>query len=258
MKVIKPFAAPTGLQAQVVNTANNVAASIQSCVPTYIQAIQVSWSSTALGITFDHYEIQRQRVGTTDWFTIAAITPEGDTSFTDFETARGAAYQYRIRASRTDGVDSLWSAATPGVTAQAVGCEMIFVSNEQPDLGCAFDYGQTTDYDFLAASRDQIIGIYGSNFQVAFMEAEDPGLQFPATITVNFGVQSAVDTVAIFGPIRTIARAPASYICVLDYLGNAYMAHLQVGAGHVVEPGHVYTCDVIVTEVTNTPSVAAG
>lgn len=255
-----PPAAPTGLTVSASNTTNHVPAALQSCVPSAIQAATVSWTATALGVLFDHYEVQRKVATDPDsaFVQIAEIDTESSVSIVDYELARNVGHQYRIRVFRVDGVSSLFTANSSTVTCASKGCEVIFVSNEAQGLGCAYDYEPTTDLTFLSASRDEIVQIYGSDFSVAFMECENVGLSFTRTVVASFGVLTGVPDVTIFQPIRDISRAAVSYVCVLDYVGNKWYAHVQVGAGHWTEPGHSFKADITVTELSNTPSIVVG
>lgn len=255
-----PPAAPVGLTVASTSQPNNVDAQVQNCVPTAIRAVQVSWTATALGANFGYYEVARKVASDpdTEYQTIAHIATEASTSFLDYEVARNIGHQYRIRVIRADDVASLWSASSAGVTCVSLGSEVIFTSNEAQSMSCAFDYDPTTDIEFISASRDELVPIYGSNYQVAFMECEETGQKFDRTLVVHFGTRATVPAVSIFQPIRDISRAGTAYVCVLDYVGNKWLAHVQANVGHWTEPGSVFKADVTVTEVSTTPSVVIG
>lgn len=254
----QPPAAPTGPGAVVtLTTTANWAVAQGGCGVQKVQQILFSWTKTALGASFLRYEIQRtEDVGVT-WRTIAYITSsETVQSFTDGETPRGTPVQYRIRVVRTDGIESAWSTVTAGVTAFAVGCEMIFVTNENPALMVA--YGREPKMRFLygAPNRDELIQIYGADYVVAFMESEDPGISFDAQLTVNFAQAPTRDDIGIFAPLRTLARSAVSYVCVLDWTGSRWFAHLQFSEGDWSEPGFNYHALVTVTEISGISSIA--
>lgn len=230
----------------------------QNCGIAAVEVVRVSWTATAIGALWARYEVQRSENNGASWRDIGwGIASEaGSIVFTDYEAPRGLSVQYRIRVVRTDGAASLYTDATAGLTCFPTGCEMLFVSNEAPSLGCAYNREPQMEYGFLAPSRDQIWEIYGADYAVAFMEDEDPGATFGARLTVNFGVQPTVDDVSIFAPLRAICRAATSYVCVLDWSGSRFFAHVQFGKGDWIEPGFSYHADVVVTEISGTPSVA--
>lgn len=253
-----PPSGPTGAAVAVANTTNAASAvsPVPGCVPAFIQALRVTWTSSVLGATFAAYEIQRRRSGATVWETFAALDTEATNSFIDYETPRGETTEYRIRSIRNDGAPSDWS-TTAAVAAGLDGCDMLFVSNEAPFLNCAYTREPLQDYVFQEAARDELVQIYGSDDSVAFMEAEDAGITVGATLTVNFGRQPTRGDVVIYDPLRAVSRAALSYVCVLDHVGNRFFAHVQFGAAKWEEPGFRYHADVVVTEVTQTPTTAA-
>jgi hypothetical protein len=248
---------PAGLSATIRIVVPASFATSQPCDIETVQAVRVAWTATALGATWLRYEIQRTEDFGATWYDIAyGQTLEATVTFDDFESPRGKAVQYRIRVVRTDGVASSYSAATASVTPQPFSCEMIFCSNEQPTYVVAYNREPEMRLNFLSAERDELIEIYGADYAVAFMESEDPGIQTEALLTINFGVNPTDDTVAIWSPLRRLARAAVSYVCVLDWTGSRFFAHLQFPEGDWEEPGYRYHARVVITEITSTPSVA--
>jgi hypothetical protein len=256
-KLIIPPAAPTGLLAAITQTTNHINAPMQGCVPGTISAAVVGWTGTALGGGFGAYRLQRGVASEGIWADIAVINEESTHTFTDYELVRTVEQQYRLRVERSDGVTSAWSAPSSSVVAPVTGCEMLFVSNVDPLLNCAYDYEPGLEYTFVAPQRDEIVEIYGSNFAVAFMEPEDAGITIAARLVVNFGVVPNVRDVSIFDPIRVISRAPLPYVCVMDYVGNQFFAHVQLMKGEWDAPNaHSYHGDIQITQVSGIPSPA--
>lgn len=249
-------AAPTNLAAAIQATTPANASALACGIPS-VRTPRVTWTKTSLAASFLRYEIQRTEDAGVTWTTVVYISSaETVQSWTDVETMRGKPVQYRIRVVRTDGVASDWTAASAGVTPPAVGCEMIFSTNEDPTLLVAYNREPLQKYSMLAASRDELIEIYGADYAVAFMEAEDPGITVGARLTVNFGDDPPVDDVAIFDPLRAITRAATSYVCVTDFAGNRFYAHVQFTEGQWIEPGHEYHADSVITEIAGAPSIA--
>lgn len=250
-------ATPAGLTATIRNVVPASFATSQTCDVDTVQAVRVQWTATALGAQFLRYEVQRTEDFGATWQDISyGTSAEANVIFDDFESPRGKAVQYRIRVIRADGTASAYTAATASVTPQPFSCEMIFCSNEQPSYVVAYNREPQMKLSFLSAARDELIEIYGADYAVAFMESEDPGIQTEAILTINFGVNPTDDTVAIWSPLRRLARAPVSYVCVLDWTGSRFFAHLQFPEGDWEEPGFSYHARVVITEITNTPSIA--
>lgn len=248
--------APTNQAAAIVQTVPANAAVATGCGIPSIQQPRLTWTKTTLGATFTRYEIQRTEDLGVTWATVAYISLEATVSWTDQEAKRGLPVQYRLRVLRSDGAASNWTPATIGITPQAVGCEVIFSSNEQPTMMCAYNREPSQRYTFLAPQRDALVEIYGADFAVAFMESEDPGITVEEALVVNFKDTPPVDDVAIFAPLRNLCRAVASYVCVLDFVGNRFFAHVQFTEGTWTMPEYDYHATAVVSEITDTPSIA--
>lgn len=76
--------------------------------PAILHYAAVDWASTALGGNFGQYELQRSDDNTT-WATIAIITTESASNFSDVECLRNAIQYYRVRVVRKDGAASDWT-----------------------------------------------------------------------------------------------------------------------------------------------------
>lgn len=244
---------PAGLTATLQRLA---LASSGLCGIGAVQAVRLAWTATALGASFLRYEVQRTEDLGLTWRTIAYGLTEATSAFTDYEAPRTKPVQYRVLVTRTDFAQSAYTAATASVTCQPEGCELIFVTNETPALAVAYNREPELEVTFISAGRDELLEIYAGDYAVAFMEAEDPGMTYQATLTVNFGSSPPDDSVAIFSPLRAIARAAVSYVCVHDWTGSRWFAHLQLSKGHHTEPGYNFHAQVQITEVTGTPSIA--
>lgn len=249
--------AMAGLTATVATIVPSSFAGSSLCGVATFQVARLAWTASVLGATWTRYEIQRTEDLGVTWSTIAyGQTFESVVTFDDYEAPRALAVQYRIRVVRSDGSTSAWTAATPSVTCQPAGCEMAFVTNEQPSFAASYNREPEISFAFLAAGRDQIQQLYGVDGAIAFMETEDPLEAFDVTLTINFKDTPPQDDRTIWSKIRRIGRAATSYVCVLDFTGSRWFAHLQVPQGDWSEPGFEYHAQVHVTEMTATPSIA--
>lgn len=91
---------PASLAASVLSVTQSPAA---PGGPVKIYYAHLDWASTTYGVKFAYYELQR------DQQTIAFITDESKSFFNDFESRRGIAAAYRVRAVRLDGATSDWT-----------------------------------------------------------------------------------------------------------------------------------------------------
>lgn len=197
------------------------------------------------------------------WQQVAVVSSsEGVGEFVDREVPRGATAVYRVRAVATTGATSEW-VQTGEVSPSAVGCEIIFTSNSDPDLELVYDRLPEQRIQFLAHDGTEIVQIYGADFQVAFMEPENRGLGMRTEVTVNFGTQptdpagNQIGGRAVFAPLDRLTRTDTvPYVAVLDHDGNAWYAHVTLTEGVYEQPGHRYTLPVTVTPVTDTATPA--
>lgn len=223
------------------------------CAVDRIARISLSWTATALGVTFARYEVQRTENGGVTWSDIARVDTEATTSFVDYEGKRGVAAQYRIRVLRLDGAFSAWSTLSAGVTPPVEDVEWLFVSNEAPTLNVAFNREPQITYEFLDADEVEFLSIYGRDKQVALKPTEDRGVAFDLPLIVSVYTTPTSIGMPVFAALRAIAENDdLTYVCVLDPHGNRWLAQVQVPEGRHLEPLQRYHSTVRVTEISDT------
>lgn len=239
----------------------------QTCCLDYIQ---LSWDMVGAVLcgSFLAHEIQRDD-GDGVWRTIARVTDPAVVAFDDHESLANTPANYRMRLVRDDGVPSDWT-ATATATAAMVGCVgLVFTSNEAPALEVFYpDVVASRTFEF--PSFENTFAPLGRDYQVVFRELEDRGVTFNSKLRVRAGNMpcgSGCDDAtgfgpAVFDPLKAIARAGLSYVCVKNEAGNRWYAFVKTPAGEWTQHGiekfggfAAYTMDVQVTEVTNVPSV---
>lgn len=244
--------APTGLAAEV---------GVESCC---LAPVTLTWNATTItdcDLTHLAYEIQRSDTVDTTWRPIAWITDTAVESFEDWEARRNTVSSYRLRVWRSDLAPSEW---TSTVTAEVVTdcCGLWFVSNEAPDLGVF--YTDIVDERVFTFPRDrQVFRPHGRDYQLVFAELEDRGVEFTSRLKIRAGavacaVNPCDDTtlagVDVFNPVKQIARAGLSYVCVLNEVGNRWFSAVDVPSGDWRPVGGIYRAPVSVIQVTDNPS----
>ncbi|HEY5990281.1 MAG TPA: hypothetical protein VIV12_28430, partial [Streptosporangiaceae bacterium] len=256
-------AAPASVTSRVLAQAQDPAKCF--CAINTIDQVLIQWNVTSLGVLFARYEVQRlNECG--DWEALYRILTElgpGNTptimSVVDYETPRNRPVKYRVRVVGNDGSFSAW-VETPFVTPLSYGAEVIFTSNANPGLQVAYDRIPSEDFGFIDHAADEIVPIYGTNYQVAFMEPEDRGVARSITVIANAVTQPLnpnllpIGGVDVFTPLRRISRAQIPYVCVLDYQANRTFAHVTLSNGNHKEPRNMYMLDAAYVPVTGTPT----
>ncbi len=237
----------------------------QTCCIDYIQ---LSWTPVLVDCgEFAAYEIQRDD-GDGTWRTIAYITDELVTAFDDYESKANTEAFYRARLIRDDGAPSDWTATASATAAMAGCCGIVFTSNESPDLTVFYqDLEEQREFQF--PSFEQVFAPHDRDYQIVFRELEDRGSTFKASLRVRAGHMpcgpgcddSTGIGVDVFDPLKAIARAGLSYVCVKNESGNRWFAYVRTPTGQWRQHGSersggfaAYMMDVEVVEVTNVPS----
>lgn len=232
-----------------------------------IESIAVAWSNTAM-VCGTHVATEVQRNDDGVWRTIAYITNAEATTFTDWEFRTGQLIDYRVRAVRGDGAASEWATLDDPVQA-AIGCTgLVFTSNESPDL--TVFYGDVVDQrEFTFPNYDEIVQAHDRDFHIAFRQLENPGTVFTTKLNIRDGRlpcgPGCGDPTGfgddVFWPVRQIARAGLSYVCVKNEAGNRWYAYVAVTAGRWKQHGQeasggwaYYEADASITQVGNVPS----
>jgi hypothetical protein len=244
--------APTGFAAAVGE---------ESCCLT---AVTLSWDATAIAdcsLTHLAYEIQRSDTVDTEWRSIAWITDEAVASFEDWEARRNITSSYRMRVWRSDLAPSDWTATVTAAVATSC-CGLWFVSNEAPDLG-VFYMDIVGDRVFKFPRDRQVFRPHGRNYQLVFSELEDRGVEHETRLKIRAGVNPCTVSdcddltlagVDVFNPVKAIARAGLSYVCVLNEVGNRWFASVDIPQGEWRPVGGIYRAPVTVIQVTDNPS----
>lgn len=232
-----------------------------------IDYISITWTVTALGSSFGHYEIQRDNGDALGFQTIAIITDESVDEARDYESVRGT-ISYRMRVCRsTDDICSDWTATDTAVRDAAGPAHWLFTSNMYPDLTCAYNVTPSQSYGWPDAARQRIINHYGTDDKTRFIEIERRLTAFPLPLVVySQGLTSDITQnqgVAPFYPLLElcsqtsapgVAKTVLPYVAVIDPHGNSWLAAVTVDPGTVnVAESNVHLCTADITEITETP-----
>lgn len=217
---------------------------------------QLSWTASALAdADFLRYELQRYDLFSDTWTTIALLTSKSATTWFDPDARFGVTEGYRVRQVRTGEVPSDWS-ATVSVTLDAPGCGLFFTVAEEQELNAAYldVYGggpASREFDMLDSAV--YVPMHGRDYQVAFRSLETRGITFTRTLLLNALSALAVPTVGTFDPLRELARANVSAVCVRDHEGNRWYMGLDVAGASIRQPGEFAYAQVVFTEVAGAP-----
>lgn len=216
------------------------------------------------------YELQRRNPDG-DWQRIAYITDRAVTFFDDWEAPFNLEVEYRMRVFQVYGPSpSDW---TETVTATSVTscCGLLLTSNVSPDLSVFYPDVYTGDpvRDFTFLENRQVFQPQDRNFQVVYRELEDRGVQFAPTLRVRADhlpcgpgcANPATGAgIKVFDPLKAICRAGLPYVCVKNESGDVWYTAITTPTGHWQQTGReidgpvaVYTMDVEIIEVTDTP-----
>ena len=221
------------------------------CQVTAIPRASLTWSATALGGSFERYELQRSLDGGTTWTEIRRIETEATASAVDYEAPINAQASYRIRVIRSDSAASGWS-STVNVTKTSTACVLYFVSNYDPSYNLVLDHEPEVGYDFLESDDRVVHAIYGVDKHLGFIPIEDRGTRANWRIPIAFdGEGDPHEGKAAFDALRDLARATLPYVMVLDTYGNQIAGLLHVPTGSQFMPGRVYVAEVAATELVS-------
>lgn len=226
---------------------------------------ELTWAAPSGGAPaeFGGYEVQRYD-DRTGWQTVALIADAAQSSWEDHEARLGELTTYRIRTVRAgDDVAGDW-ATTGAITIDAPdGCLLSFTTNEDPTLNVAYADSYPGDpartYAFPEAGEQVTHKMYGRDYQVAFRPAEVRGVTFTRSLDIvhaeDDGPLPDPQGPDQFIPLRDLAHAALTYVCVRDSDGNRWLAAITVpdGVNRVWAGTHKAT--VTVTETTATPTV---
>lgn len=238
-----------------------------------IDYIMLTWTPMTDGDIdcgdFGAYEIQREDVhnGVAKWRTIAFIRDATVGAFDDYESPANTVVSYRMRVYRRDGAPSDWTAEDTAVATMS-SCGLMFTSNEAPDLTVWYmDLEEEREYEF--PSYEQTFAPHDREYHLVYRELEDRGVIFKPKVRVRAGRMpcgpGCDDPTGlgpdVFLPIRNIARAGLSYVCVKNESGNRWFSYVKTPNGQWRQHGAereggwaAYTMNLEITEVTDVPS----
>lgn len=227
------------------------------------------------------YEVQRRNANASvlvneaaaDWFRIVYIdTDPAVVSFTDYEAPNNTEVEYRLRVWRADGAPSDWTDTITGTTGQTC-CGLTFTSNVSPDLTVFYPDVNTGPVvrQMNFPSNTQTFQPFDQNGSVVYRELPNRFVSFDAKLKIRDGetpcgpgCNNPADLIgeAVFDPIRAICRAGLPYVCVKNESGDVWFAYVNAKSGDWQQAGGreidgqwaLYTFDVSVLELTNTPA----
>lgn len=232
----------------------------------------VEWTVPAVtGCDAEYVEIQRSDDGGGTWFTIAedySLVEEG--SFADYESKRNVASIYRGRLRLVGGGIGTMS-AEESVTIGHPCVGLILASNLLPDLAAFYiDVGGEREYvpvanviEYQFENRDFAIEVHdlankGDKFEARLVVGASDVAGPDAVGRGDMGVRPVTggraefeDLLASVSPSR---GAAVPYVAVMDEKGNRWFASIRVPSG-LIRMDAIYTTDVQVREVTNTPYI---
>jgi hypothetical protein len=227
--------------------------------------VTVTWAAPTGGAPADFggYEIERWDART-GWAPVALIADDTQTSWDDHEARLGEETTYRMRTVRGgDDIAGDWETTDPVTVPAPDGCLLSFSSNEAPDDGLAYADVYQGDparaYAFPEAAETVTHRIYGRDYVAAFRPTEVRGVAFTRVLDIvhadDAGTFPSPQGPDQFAPLRALARADLSYVCVRDGDGNRWFASITVpdGVSRVWAGAHKATVNV--TETTATPTI---
>lgn len=221
------------------------------CAVAEVDYVRGSWNPSALGDAFSMYEVRRSTPAG-GWEVIARIRDEAVDFFDDIEGRRGVAATYEVRVVTGAGASSAWT--TLGTeTPSVAGCEMAFVSNWSLSHALAFNY--PPGHRFTPLDTVAMADPYGRDGHIALRDTERRYRQFTIPVTVPDSIEpSGGRGVAVFDVLSDFLAEDLPYICVLDHLGNRWLANVIEAGEHIYMTDlDVYSQPVQVTELTRTP-----
>lgn len=222
------------------------------------QYARVAWTASSLTSSFLRYEVERSEDAGASWTTIGYVTSSENTHnyFDDYEGARGVATLYRVRVVRSDGAQSDWTTAGSSVTPASISGVVVFCANAQPSLTTGYPVlGPETSYKMLNGDKLVLVEMHGRDYQVAFKQSENRGVQWPFEILVHANPSVAPATgagIRAFDTLAAIARAEAPYLCLLTFDGERLFGALAFPEG---VRRYQYTAKVVFTQTAGSPSV---
>lgn len=239
----------------------------------WLSYARITWSSTALGSAFHHYEVQRWDAavaphgpGPTEWSVVGLITDPLVLRMDDFEARSGVTSAYRVRQVRTDSIASAWVGDAGGpalVTLDAVTATgtspvdegaLLLSSNSRPDLCVAYpdiySGAPARTYQLLEANEAVFHSVYGKDGQMVFRPTERRGVQFNRQLLLNSAISTTAHPGDVWGPALDLSLADIPYVCVRDRNGHRWYCAMQLaGATETGRGGDVVFADATFTQL---------
>lgn len=241
--------------AQFYDTSRNLAG---ECIVDRIPFARLQWAATTLGSSFGYYEIQRNEPS--GWATIARISDEQTSTFSDLEATPDSPIEYRIRVVNSAGSFSDW-AAFPAVTVPlADQFVLALTSNARPGLTLGLNYEEPISWEPTQGDFDIVRRFYDRDKQVVFRDPNPRGEQFSRDLVLAFNDPELAgggrnSGRAVFDELVGLAHAPVPYVCVTDGRGRRHFTSPSVRALTETQPVDKYLATVDFTEVAGPAAV---
>lgn len=211
----------------------------------------LAWTATALGGSFDRYEIEREEPDGT-WRRIATIDTEATATWNDERTRRGASTveNYRIRVRHTNGTVSLPSTADTAANV-TTGSYLIVGANSSLSRAVAINMPGVG----FSRGRDRVEDArYGNRYVTVTSAPQDRGIVLTGTID-NTGTAGWV---AASDWIEALLDADTEITLVND-VGERWIVDVEFGDGTVQfsagDTGDWQTVAFRAVEVASVPAV---
>lgn len=217
-----------------------------------VEHIKLDWvPGDVLGADFRRYEIERElETDPDEWARVAFINDEDINTWTDHTAPRVTETTYRIRSVALDGRISGWAVFSPTLSPAPIGnCPVLLTSNHATHLETVLDIDRDVSYDFFSTDNDEILQIYGTDYQVVFMENEDRGIGWSFGVKIGFGNQPPPGATGpnMFEQILAITRSQdIPYVVVMDPQGTRILGHVTPSDANQQQPGNVYNATLTV------------
>lgn len=238
-----------------------------------IAPVVITWLNPTLPEVcggFGSTEIERSDNEGATWYPICHITDEFVELFEDYEWQGKHSTLYRARTFRGDGVPSDYTTEIEVDISQG-RCGLAFVSNEQPDLNVFYPdvgLGSVPERTFSWPRERQVFQPLNRDYQVVFTGLEDRGTVQSVELFVRGGPVNDDQTPCVadpcadytlrgedvFDPLKDIAFADLSYVCVRNEEANRWFANLEVPEGTWNVEGDMWAAPLNIIEVTDRPS----
>lgn len=214
--------------------------------------VNLSWTPTALGADFAMTIIQRYqeaappRYPVAGWFDVMHGLTESVDQWTDLEHRRGVAERYRRLVKDVDGIVSL---ASPEFEITATGPRdaLVLTTNQNPALEREVHFEEPSIELPDRVAVHHVEGRFGFRLWRSTVELGEVW-ELPLHLLDELGPD-------LWRDVAAMLRADLPYVCVLDHLGNRWLAGTRE-LGSVSTPKfNRGTLPATLVEVATTPAV---